>query len=131
MPTHRIEDILVNPRWIWISGGLHALIGSAIVFFSIHPLRAHLSSDLLELALIVSTLQAIQGIALLVLSGQPGTGWPAILIASGTACFSAMLYFIIFTGTHPLDALVPVGGVAMLIGWVLLLFTKPRASDDA
>lgn len=119
------SDILKYERWTWIVGGTHALVGSAILFLSIHPLRAYLEPQLLELAVVGSALQAIQGGALLVLSRHSEAKWPALLIAGGTAGYSAMLYFIIFTGLHPFDPLVPMGGLAMLLGWIMVIFTKP------
>jgi hypothetical protein len=38
-----------NMRWAWIVGGLHGLIGSAVLFLT-HPLRDALDAQALELA---------------------------------------------------------------------------------
>jgi uncharacterized membrane protein YgdD (TMEM256/DUF423 family) len=83
------------------------------------------------LAIVGSALQAAQGVALLVLSGHAHTRWPALLITVGTACYSGMLYLIIFTGLHPFDPLVPFGGMAMLLGWIMILFAKPGANSGS
>lgn len=107
------------------------MVGSAILFLTLHPLRALLEPQLLDLAIVGSALQAAQGVALLVLSAHANTRWPALLIAAGTACYSGMLYLIIFTGLHPFDPLVPVGGMAMLTGWIMLLFAKPHANPGS
>lgn len=112
-------------NWTWTIGSLHALIGSATLFFTLHPLRDALDEHSLHLAVVGSSLQAIQGIALLVLS-RAGAKWPAILIAAGTTGYTAMLYTIIFTGQHPLDLVVPVSGMVMLAGWLWLLLTSPK-----
>ncbi|MEQ1865492.1 MAG: DUF423 domain-containing protein [Micropepsaceae bacterium] len=111
--------------WAWTVGALHGLIGSAILFLSIHPLRDALDEHSLQLAVIGSAVQAIQGLALLVLS-RAGAKWPAILIAIGTTAYTAMLYFIIFTGQHPFDAVVPAGGMVMLLGWIVLVLSPPK-----
>ena len=34
-------------RWAWIVGGLHGLIGSAILFLTLHPLRDALDARLI------------------------------------------------------------------------------------
>jgi uncharacterized membrane protein YgdD (TMEM256/DUF423 family) len=110
--------------WIWRAGVLHILVGSTILFGSLHPLRDMLDAHELHLAIVGSSLEAIQGVALLLLSQYPKARWPALLIALGTAAYAAMLYVIIFTGLHPLDLVVPSGGGVMLLGWILLLFSR-------
>jgi uncharacterized membrane protein YgdD (TMEM256/DUF423 family) len=89
-------------------------------------LRDALDAHALELARVGSTLEATQGLALLVLA-RAQTQWPAILIAAGTTVWTAMLYFIVFTGRHPLDEVVPAGGLIMLLGWLALILTPPKA----
>lgn len=110
-------------NWIWRAGLAHILIGSAILFGSLHPLRDMLDPADLDLAVVGSSLQAVQGLGLLIVSQLPKTKWPAVLIALGAACYASMLYTIIFTGLHPFDPLVPVGGAVMLAGWIMLLVT--------
>lgn len=113
-------------NWAWTIGALHGLIGSTILFLTLHPLRDALDDHSLQLAVVGSSLQAIQGLALLALS-RASAKWPAILIAIGTTGYTAMLYTIIFTGQHPLDEVVPVSGMVMLAGWLLLVLTPPKA----
>lgn len=114
-------------HWAWIVGGLHGLAGSAILFGSLHPLRDILTPDALALAQLGSGLEISQGIALLVLA-RAQTLIAAALIAAGTTLWSAMLYFIVFTGQHPLDAVIPAGGAIMLMGWIVLVFSVPKAA---
>jgi uncharacterized membrane protein YgdD (TMEM256/DUF423 family) len=45
------------------------------------------------------------------------TGW---LFLAGVALFSGLLYGLVFSGPKILGAIVPIGGVAMIIGWVSL-----------
>ncbi len=110
-------------NWIWRAGLAHILIGSAILFGTLHPLRDMLEPADLHLAIVGSALQAMQGLGLLIVSQLSKTRWPAALIAVGAACYASMLYVIIFTGLHPFDPLVPVGGAVMLAGWIMLLVT--------
>lgn len=44
-------------------------------------------------------------------------GW-ALLI--GTLFFSGSLYLLVLTGVKPLGMITPIGGVAFLVGWILL-----------
>lgn len=116
-------------NWIWRAGLAHTLVGSTILFGSLHPLRDLLDAHELHLAIVGSALQAIQGVGLIVLSQIPKTKWPALLIAIGTASYTVMLYLIIFTGLHPFDPLVPIGGAAMVVGWLILLaIPRPKTS---
>lgn len=111
-------------RWTWSIGVLHALIGTALLFLSLHPLRDALDQHALELVRAGSTLETLQGLALMFIA-RTGTGaLSATLIAAGTTIWAAMLYFIAFTSQHPLDLLVPVGGFVMLLGWIVLLLTQ-------
>lgn len=115
-------------RWCWIAGVLHGVIGSAILFGTLHPLRDMLDAHALELSRVGSATQIAQGLALLVLSRIPSTQIPAALIAVGTTAWTAILYVIVFTGQHPLDLGVPGGGAIMLLGWIALLFVNPRST---
>lgn len=114
-------------RWAWIMGGLHGLVGSAILFGSLHPLREILTAEMLELARVGSALEIAQGVALLVLA-RAQTQIAAGLIAAGTTIWCAMFYFIVFTNQHPLDVVIPAGGAVMLIGWLVLVFSTPKAA---
>jgi len=115
-------------RWAWIVGGVHGLIGSSILFLTLHPLRDALDAHALELARVGSAVEAVQGLALLILSRAAQTHWAAMLIAAGTTAWTAMLYIIVFTGRHPLDEVVPIGGIIMMVGWLALIVLPPKAS---
>jgi uncharacterized membrane protein YgdD (TMEM256/DUF423 family) len=114
-------------RWAWIVGGLHGLIGSAILFLSLHPLRDALAAEPLELARVGAAVEAVQGLALMMLARAGQAHWAAVLIAAGTTAWTAMLYLIVFTGQHPADIVVPIGGLVMMLGWLALIILPPRA----
>lgn len=109
-------------RAIWSVGVLHALIGSTILFGLFHPLRDMLDEQAGSLALKASALQAIQGLAILLLSVRAPLA--SAVIAAGVTIWSAMIYVIIFTGQHPFDMAVPIGGAIMLAGWLMVLVAK-------
>jgi uncharacterized membrane protein YgdD (TMEM256/DUF423 family) len=70
--------------------------------------------------------QMVHAVALLATSwaakGWGGTataaGW---LFAAGIALFSGSLYLLAFTGERRFGAIAPVGGVCLLLGWLLLM----------
>ncbi|WP_420137574.1 DUF423 domain-containing protein [Sphingomonas sp.] len=51
---------------------------------------------------------------------QLGTRWPAALLLAGSALFAGTLYAMALGGPHWLGAITPVGGLAMIAGWLLL-----------
>lgn len=72
----------------------------------------------------------IHGIALYVLAIRPpitaNQRWstaPWWCLFAGVFIFSGMLYAIVLTGVTWLGAIVPIGGLAMIIGWIWLSFT--------
>ena len=50
--------------WVWVAGGVHGLIGSAIFFATLRPLRDALSADALELK-----------VQLMIAQRRPNTRW--------------------------------------------------------
>ncbi len=47
-------------------------------------------------------------------------GWSASLFVAGTLIFSGCLYAYVFSGIKVFGAIVPIGGLCLIIGWVLL-----------
>jgi uncharacterized membrane protein YgdD (TMEM256/DUF423 family) len=112
-------------RWVWTAGVFHALIGAAILFLTLHPLRDALDAHALDLARTGSAWQAIQGLVLMIVASATRARLAATLIAVGTLVSMAMLYFIIFTGERPpIIVLVPIGGAISFAGWISLSFAR-------
>lgn len=110
---------------MWRMAHLHIILGLAILFLTLHPLRDALDAHGLALTQTASTLQALNGIGLLLLARRPQSRIAAWLVTLGTLAFSSMIYVIAFTGTHPFDLAVPIGGFVMLAGWIKLAFERP------
>lgn len=117
-------------RIAWIAGVFHGLVGSTIFFLTLHPLRDALDAHSLELAKIAGAWQALQGLALMIVAVSTRAKIASALLAGGTAVSCAMLYFKIFTGLQPPAIIVaPIGGSVAIIGWIVLLSTKPKALE--
>ena len=54
-------------------------------------------------------------------------GWAGALFAAGTVLFSGSLYLLALTGVRAWGAVTPLGGGALLAGWVVFAFGCRRA----
>lgn len=106
------------------SGFLAVALGA----FGAHALKDHLDAwarGVYETAVLyhfVHTL-ALLGVALLCRHGQPRRSLSAAGVAfmTGLLVFCGSLYLLSITGLKWLGAVTPLGGVAFLLGWSLLL----------
>ena len=119
-----MADISKAP-WAFRAGAAHALIGISLLFLTLHPLRDALAAAPLELVKIMSAVQALNGLALIALAPRFTHSLAPLLIALGVAASTLMILIIAFTGAHPFDLMVPLGGLAMMLGWVLLVVKGP------
>ena len=108
-------------------GSLSAFLGVALGAFGAHGLKSKVSPEMLavwETSVLYHLMHALGLVFIGILCHlMPdvalvrNAGW-AILV--GTILFSGSLYLLVLTGTKPLGMLTPLGGVASLIGWLLL-----------
>lgn len=114
-------------RLAWIAGVFHALMGSTLLFLTLHPLRDALAAPELDLIKTGSAWQAFHGIALMAVAIATKARIAAFLMAAGPAISVAMLCYIAFTGDRPpVIVAVPVGGGIAVLGWIALLFSAPE-----
>ena len=96
--------------------------------FGAHGLRARLSDEMLAVFETGARYQMYHALALLAVAWLAGrevrppiavivAGWAFLL---GTILFSGTLYVMALIGTTALGSVVPLGGVAFLIGWAAL-----------
>jgi uncharacterized membrane protein YgdD (TMEM256/DUF423 family) len=107
-------------------GALSAFLGVALGAFGAHALKARLTPELLVTFEVGVRYQMYHAFALLAV-GWAQTRWPgAVLNASGwlfvagTVIFSGSLYALSLTGMRWLGAVAPIGGIALLAGWLCL-----------
>src|SRR5581483_3075444 len=112
---------------------LFALLGALLAFlavgagaFGAHALRGRLTPDLLEVFETAARYQMYHALALLaaawVSQRWPGqasqaAGW---LFLVGIVVFCGSLYLLSLTGLRWLGAITPLGGLALLAGWLAL-----------
>jgi uncharacterized membrane protein YgdD (TMEM256/DUF423 family) len=112
-------------------GALLGALAVALGAFGAHGLRARVTPELLEvyetavryhfyhaLALVFAGLWAERVGATIV---PPGLIPAAICFVIGIAVFSGSLYLLVLTGMRWLGAITPLGGLALIAGWLLLV----------
>ena len=113
-------------RMFAISGALTAAVAVSLGAFGAHALKARLSSADLETFEIGVRYQMYHALALFVVAWAVSR-WPSGIVNAagwlfilGIAVFSGSLYVLVLTGQRWLGAVTPLGGLALIVGWVLL-----------
>ena len=102
--------------------------------FGAHGLRARLSPELLAVFETAARYQMYHALALLAVAWAvtrwPGAlpQWAGWLFLAGTVLFSGSLYLLALTGIRWLGAITPLGGLALLAGWLCLLLAAARTA---
>ena len=109
-----------------LSGVIMAAIGSHAVPGMDDPstMRSWLSASLIHLvhAAVLLALAAIMRH-----SDSKTLGLSVIFCAVGTAVFSGSIYISLITGTHGTGGWAPVGGVLLMLGWLLIIVDAARS----
>lgn len=118
--------------WIIIGSALAAL-AIAIGAFGAHGLKSRVSADDLVIFETGVRYQMYHSLALILL-GLIGVNFqsnivqlPAILFLAGIIIFSGTLYLIPLTGLRWFGAITPIGGTALILGWIVLIFNLIRS----
>ncbi len=113
-----------------------ALAALAVVLgaFGAHALKTRLTTDMLDVfhtAVQYHFWHALGVLAVgLVFLQMPDAGWlraAGWLLTGGTVLFSGSLYLLAFTGQRWLGAVTPLGGLALILGWLALMVAALRA----
>ena len=113
-------------RFFFIAGSLSAFIGVALGAFAAHGLKTKLSPEMFNVFEVGVRYHMYHALALLAVAWA-STRWPGGSVTAagwlflvGTVIFSGSLYLLSLTGLRWLGAITPIGGLAFLIGWLLL-----------
>jgi uncharacterized membrane protein YgdD (TMEM256/DUF423 family) len=113
-------------RLFFVVGCISGFLGVALGAFGAHALKSRLDADLLATFEVGVRYQMYHAFALLAV-GWAQTRWPGpVLNASGwlfiagTMIFSGSLYVLSLSGLRWLGAITPIGGAALLAGWLCL-----------
>ena len=130
----------MKPQTILALGALSAFLAVGFGAFGAHGLEPILSESQLgtyHTAVDYQFYHALALVAVAAISFQftnaAALKWVTILFIAGTVLFSGSLYLLVFTSAKYLGIVTPVGGLAFLTGWLLLVwasFTQLTPDDD-
>jgi len=109
-------------------GALNAALAVAAGAFAAHGLRERLAARPLEIFETAARYHLIHAVAMvlcgvLVARGASTAGW---ILFAGIVIFSGSLYVLALTDVKALGAITPIGGLAFLVGWLLLAWSAWR-----
>ena len=126
-----VQKALTDMGWFAV-GALAAGIGVALGAFGAHGLKTRVEPALLDVFETGVRYHLIHALALLVL-GLAHARNPAPLLQAaswllllGIIVFSGSLYLLSATDIRWLGAITPIGGLAFLIGWAILIWSIGR-----
>jgi uncharacterized membrane protein YgdD (TMEM256/DUF423 family) len=111
-------------------GSINAFLAVALGAFGAHGLKDRLSSDMLSVYQTGVQYQMYHALALILvalLSSQlpqsTTVNWAGWLFFIGIVLFSGSLYALSLSGIKILGAITPLGGLAFLAGWFMLVLS--------
>ncbi len=125
----KINDILIeNMKTLLTIGSLFAAFSVLMGAFGAHGFKNILSVEDLAIFEIAVRYQMYNALGLL-LMGVAGfylteklVSIPAYFLILGTVIFSGSLFLIVFTNLRWFGAVAPIGGLCLIIGWLLFAY---------
>ncbi len=121
----------IGPRWPRILAALLGFLGVAAGAFGAHGLRGFVAPEQIQTWETAASYQLLHAVALLAVSGWQQRAvsprlkfwllWACGLIVAGVVLFSGSLYLLVLTGIGAFGPITPLGGVALLAAWLILL----------
>jgi len=115
-------------------GSLNLFGAVALGAFGAHGLKRRVAEELLatwNTAVLYHLVHALGlvllGILVRLLPDAPALGTAGWLLCAGIVLFSGSLYLLVLTGLRPLGFVTPFGGVAFLLGWLMLALAVSRS----
>ncbi|MFT5336938.1 MAG: uncharacterized membrane protein YgdD (TMEM256/DUF423 family) [Luteibaculaceae bacterium] len=121
MPKKSFSNLLNHNQGI---GCAMVAVGIILSAFSAHTLKTKLSPELLDSFKTGALYLILNGLALALINNPPRKKHYLYCLFFGTLLFSASIFYLVFfdlpSSISFLGILTPIGGVFMILGWVLL-----------
>lgn len=123
-------------QFFLIAGAVNALLSVAFGAFGAHMLEGRVADKYLDTWQTAVQYQMFHSIGLIVIAilmstaliGPLGSlSWAGYLMLAGIVIFSGSLYILSLTGISILGAITPIGGVAFIAGWIMLIVAAAKA----
>ena len=121
-----------------IAGAVNAAIAVILGAFGAHALKEKLTEKYLAIWETAVQYQMFHAIGLIVIGILMSTSllgpiaqlnWAGYLLLAGIIIFSGSLYVLSLTGIGILGAITPIGGVAFIIGWIMLIVAALKITN--
>ena len=111
-----------------IAAALSGVLALVMLVLASHALRDTLTPEALERIQLGAFIQLINAAAGIAIANRDGrlNAIAGAMILGGAAIFAGVLYLLSLTGSHSVAMLAPVGGITLILGWLVLAFAKPR-----
>ncbi len=123
----------MNQRQTLVAGAILGALGVALGAFGAHALKnALIQNGRLETYELAVRYQYYHAFVMLITGlamekcNQASIRWASLLILVGVVLFSGSLYFFAFTNIASFAMVTPIGGVFMLVGWIMLAYSFIR-----
>lgn len=122
-------------KWFVIIGAISGFLSVALGAFGAHGLNDKLSEHFMEIYQTGVQYQMYHSLNLLLIGilmikwqYSAELRWSGYFMIVGIILFSGSLYALSLTGITWLGAITPLGGIAFLVGWFLLVLAAYRSS---
>ena len=118
---------------VLIIGGIYGTLAVVFGAFGAHGLKSKVSAEdlvIFETGVRYQMYHSLGLILLGLLAMNPNLNispLPFIFFVIGIIIFSGTLYLIPLTGLRWLGAITPIGGTALIVGWILLIYNIIKA----
>lgn len=123
----------MNNRWILPLAGVLVAFSTILGAFGAHALQSRLAPERLTIYETAVRYQFYHALGLLVIGWIARSAdlallrWSALLVVVGIVLFSGSIYALSFGAPRPLGIVTPVGGLALIAGWILFAVAVSRA----
>lgn len=125
--------------WMIIAGAFFTLLSVMLGAFAAHGLKHSLDSYSMGVFQTAVEYQMHHGIGILVVAVLYGfksfssrwLSYAAIAFITGCLLFSGSLYLLALSGVKWLGAIAPIGGVAFLLGWLLIIMSAIKSAVNS